>query len=378
MPTHRDYYEILGVQKSASPDDIKKAYRRAALQHHPDRNKDNPESEKLFKEAAEAYEALSDPQKRQRYDQFGHAGLSGAGLHDFGGMAADDIFSMFEDILGGGIFGGRRSSRRSRGVDLQTEVAITLEQAAEGVEHTLQFQRNDYCDVCGGSGAAPGSDRESCSTCGGYGQVEQSSGLGGLFGRVITTCPTCRGKGSVVATPCKSCRGSGRQRKERVLTVKIPSGIHDGQAVRVRGEGEPGDNGNNRGDLHCYVRIEAHEFLERNGNDLICVMPISFTQAALGAKVEVPTLGGRGELTIPPATQSGQAFRLRGQGMPDLRSGAHGDELVQVLVEIPKKLDKRQQELLREFAETEDKAVLPESTGFFEKMLQYFSRKGDG
>jgi molecular chaperone DnaJ len=372
----RDYYDVLGVPKDASPEQVKKAYRRAAHKHHPDRNANNPDSEALFKEAAEAYEVLADPPKRQRYDQFGHAGLGGAGVHDFSHMGVEDIFSMFGDIFGGFGFGGGGARRRSRGADLRTEVAITLAEVATGAERPLEFARNDFCETCGGNGAAPGSTRSPCSTCGGYGQVEQTGGLAGIFGRVVTGCPTCRGSGSIISTPCKKCRGSGRMPKERIVTIKIPAGVHDGQAVRVRGEGEPGEDGSDRGDLHCYVRVEQHPFFERHENDLVCRMPISFTQASLGASVEVPTLTGKADLIIPPGTQHGQLFRLGGEGLPDLRRGRRGDELVQVLIEIPKKLNKEQQAILRDFAKTEDISVLPESKGFFDKLMDYIS--GDG
>ncbi|MEK7731219.1 MAG: molecular chaperone DnaJ [Planctomycetota bacterium] len=372
----RDYYEVLGVPRDALPEQIKKAYRRHAHKYHPDRNADDPGAEGKFKEAAEAYEVLSEPTKRQRYDQFGHAGLSGVGVHDFSHMGVDDIFSMFNDIFGGGLGGGRRGRRG--GADLQTEVTLTLAEVAKGAERAIDFTREYFCETCGGTGAAPGSQRRTCGTCGGYGQVEQTGGLSGLFGRVITTCPTCRGRGSSVVSPCTSCRGSGRTMKDRVVNVQIPAGIHDGQAVRVRGEGEPGEDGGQRGDLHCYVRISPHPFFERHNNDLICRMPISFTQASLGAKVEVPTLTGKGELKIPPGTQHGQLFRLNGIGLPDLRSGRRGDELVQVMVEIPKRLDKAQEALLREFAKTEDRSVLPESRGFFDKLMEYLGGGANG
>jgi len=364
----RDFYEVLGVARSASPEEIKKAYRRHALKYHPDRNQGTAEAEALFKEGAEAYEVLSDPAKRQRYDQFGHQGLSGAGLHDFSHMGTDDIFSMFTDIFGGG---ARR--RRSRGADLQTEVLITLVEVATGTDRTIEFTRKDYCNLCGGTGSAPGADRQTCTTCGGYGRVEQAGGLGALFGRVVTTCPTCSGRGSSITDPCKKCRGSGAVATDRLVTVQIPAGIHDGQAIRVRGEGEPGENGSGRGDLHCYVRVAQHVFFERHNNEIVCGMPISFTQASLGAVVEVPTLDGKAELKIPPGTQHGQLFRLRGLGLPDMRSGRRGDELVQVRIEIPRKLTKKQTELLREFVETEDKSVLPESKGFFDKVVEYLS-----
>ncbi len=365
----RDYYEVLGVARDATSEQIKKAYRRLAHKYHPDRNND-ADAEVNFKSAAEAYEVLADSTKRQRYDQFGHAGLSGAGVHDFSHMGTDDIFSMFTDIFGGGGGGGRR---RTRGADLQTQVEISMYEVLTGAERSIEFAREDLCDGCRGSGAAPGSQQKTCSTCGGYGQVEQTGGLGSLFGRVITACPHCKGRGSTVVTPCHGCRGTGRVMKERIVTAQIPAGIHDGQAIRVQGEGEPNADGTSRGDLHCYVRVKEHTFLKRHNNDLVCEMPISFTQAALGATVEAPTLEGKAELKIPPGTQHGQVFRLSGMGMPDLRTRRRGHELVQVLIEIPRKLNKNQKTLLREFANTEDKSVLPESTGFFDKLVNYIS-----
>lgn len=377
--TKRDYYEILGVSRSASPEEIKKAYRRLAHKHHPDRNEGSAEAEAKFKEAAEAFEVLSDPAKRQRYDQFGHAGLSGAGLHDFTHMDVGDIFSMFDDIFGGalgGAFGGRR--RRRGGADLRTEVLITLAEVAMGTDRTIEFTRRDFCDQCGGSGAAAGSQRRVCSTCGGYGQVEQATGFGAILGRVITACPTCRGRGSTIGTPCPACRGGGRVMKGRIVTAKIPSGVHDGQAIRIRGEGELDEEGTARGDLHCVIRVEPHPFLERHQNDLVCRLPISFSQAALGAVVEVPTLTGKAEVKIQPGTQHGQLYRLRGLGLPDLNGGRHGDEIVEVLVEIPRKLDKTQERLLREFAKTEDRSVMPESKGFFEKLKEYLNSLTNG
>ncbi len=372
----RDYYEVLGVARSAAADDIKKAYRQAALRNHPDRNRDDPNAERRFKEAAEAYEVLSDPRMRQRYDQFGHEGLRGAAAHDFQHMATDDIFSMFEDIFGGGIFGGRRR-HRGRGADLQIQIEVELAEVASGCEKTLEFTRNDHCDACSGTGAAAGTEKATCTTCGGYGQVEQSSGFGAIFGRVISTCPACGGQGQRVVTPCSTCKGRGHSPRKRVLNVKIPAGIHAGQAVRIRSEGEPGVNGAARGDLHCIVDVAPHPFLERHNNDLVCKMPISFTQATLGAEVEVPTLKGKADLKIPRGTQHGQVFRLRSLGLPDLGNGRSGDELVQVLIEIPKKLSEDQEQLLRQFADTENEQVLPESKGFFSRLVDYLSGKDD-
>ncbi len=368
VTTQRDYYEVLGVSRDASAEEIKKAYRQAALKYHPDRNRTDPDTEAKFKEAAEAYEILSDPEKRQRYDRYGHEGLRGAGVRDYSHMRVDDIFSMFNDIFGGGIFGG--DSRRT-GIDLQTEISLTLSEVATGVEKTIEFDRQDFCEHCSGSGSERGSPKRNCPTCGGYGQVEQSTGFGMLFGRVVTTCPACRGRGVLISTPCKKCRGSGREPKHRVLVVRIPAGIGDGQGVRVAGEGELSDNGGARGDLHVYVRIEPHPFFERHGQDLLCRVPISLTQAALGARIEVPSLTGKLEVTIPPGTQYGQMFRLAGKGLRSLRSHRQGDEIVQVWIEVPKKLNKRQEQLLREFAETEDATVLPESKGFFERLAEF-------
>ncbi len=372
--TKRDYYEVLGVARGAGPDEIKKAYRQAALKYHPDRNKTDSEAESKFKEAAEAYEILSDPDKRDRYDRFGHAGLQGAAGHDFSRMDVGDIFSIFSDIFSEGFFGfGSSGFGQARGVDLQSEVEIDLGEVASGCERTLEFRRNDLCETCGGTGASGNSSRQACRTCGGYGQVEQSGGLGEFFGRVITVCPNCRGKGYSLRDPCRSCKGAGRGVRKCTIEVKIPAGIHEGQAVRIRGEGEPSADGSRRGDLHCMVRIKPHPFLERHNNDLVCKVPIAFTQAALGAQVEVPTLSGKAGLRIPEGTQYGQVFKLAGLGLPNLRSGRVGDELVQVVIEIPRKLDARQEEMLRQFAETENESVLPESKGFFAKMMEYLS-----
>lgn len=377
VATKQDYYDVLGVSREASPDEIKRAYRQAAMKYHPDRASDVPNAEEMFKAAAEAYEVLSDPEKRSRYDRFGHAGLSGTAGHDFSHMRADDIFSVFGDIFGD-IFGDAGGGRRaSRGVDLQTEIVLTLADVANDVERQIEFSRNDFCERCAGKGAEPGTAVKSCSTCGGYGQVERTTSMGFFSSRVVTACPDCRGKGNTFTKACKDCRGSGRTAKRRIVTVKIPAGVHDGQVVRLRGEGEPGDQGGSRGDLHCYVRVEAHPFLERHNNDLLFRLPLSFTQLALGATIEIPTLTGKSEVTIPAGTQHGEVIRLPKMGLPDLRSGRKGDQLVAVLVEIPRRLNDKQQALLREFAETEDKRVLPESRGFFDKLKEFLSTLKD-
>ena len=374
--TRRDYYEVLGVSRTASVEEIKRSYRRLAMKYHPDRNHQNKaEAEAAFKECAEAYEVLSDEEKRRRYDQFGHAGVSGQ--HDFSHMDVGDIFSMFDDIFGGAFGGrgggaGRAGGRRmQRGFDLETQVELTLQEVATGTEKTLEFDKQDVCETCKGSGAKPGVPPVVCVQCGGQGRIAQQ-GFGGMF-RMVTTCPNCRGRGTVVREQCPSCRGSGRQIRQRVVTVKIPAGVHEGQAVRIGGEGEPGENGAPPGDLHCYISIKPHPMFSRHHNDIVCQVPISFTQAALGSKVEVPTLKGKEELEIPAGTQHGEVFKMKGKGLPDLRSYKNGDEIVQIMIEIPRKLSDRQKQLLREFAASEDDKVLPQRKSFVDKLKQVFT-----
>ena len=373
MTAKRDYYEVLGVGRTAGGDEVKRAYRRHALKFHPDNYKgDKKEGEKKFKEVAEAYEVLSDPEKRQRYDQFGHEGLRGAGVHDFSSMGFGDIFTMFEDIFGAQMGGGRSGGGPRRGFDLETEVVMSLEEVATGVDKTLEFERNDYCDHCSGGGSAPGSEPQRCPTCGGRGQVQQA--VQSFFGTSvrITACPQCRGRGKMIVQPCPRCQGSGRQRKKRIVTIHVPPGVHEGQAVRLRGEGEPGEHGATRGDLHCYVSLRPHPLLMRDGNDLVCQVPISFTQAVLGAQVQVPTLSGPEALDIPAGTQHGDVFTLKKRGLPDIRSGRPGNELIQVVIEVPRKLSKKQEELLRELATTEEREVQPGRKSFLEKLSAYF------
>ncbi len=370
MASTRDYYEILGVERSTAADDIKRAYRKLALKYHPDRNPGDKEAEAKFKEAAEAYEVLSDGDKRQRYDRHGHEGLRGTSQHDFRHMDPTDIFSMFGDIFGsqmGG--GGRRGGRAERGYDLETQVELTLEEVATGVERQIEFTRQDHCPTCAGSGAKPGTKPAACVACGGAGQVAQS-GFGGMF-RMVTTCPNCRGQGTVIKDKCPDCQGSGRKPKNRVLQVKIPAGIHDGQAIRVAGEGEPGAAGGTRGDLHVVVAVADHELFERDGDHLLLKLPISFTEAALGATVQAPALIGseHHSLTITAGTQHGELIHLPGQGLPNLRSGRPGELVIQINIQIPPKLTEKQEQLLREFAATEDKQVNPESKGFWDKVL---------
>ncbi|MHB1768793.1 MAG: molecular chaperone DnaJ, partial [Phycisphaerae bacterium] len=301
MATKRDYYEILEVERKASSDEIKKAYRKAALKFHPDKNPGDKEAEVRFKECSEAYEVLSDSEKRSRYDQYGHDGLRGSAVHDYQNMQYDDIFSMFNDIFSG-MGGGRASQARrpNRGFDLETMTEITLQDVARGCEREVEFTRQDMCKTCEGTGAKPGTKRKICSTCGGRGQVVQR-GFGGMF-QMVGTCPACMGQGSTVDKPCPDCDGGGRSPLNRKIIVKIPAGIHDGQAVRVRGEGEPGEGGSNRGDLHVYVKVKEHPFFHRRDDDLLVEVPISIAQAALGADVEIPTLFGKSSLHVAPGT----------------------------------------------------------------------------
>ena len=377
MAGERDYYEILGVQKNASADEIKKAYRQLALKHHPDRNPGDADAEKKFKEAAEAYDVLGDAQKRRQYDQFGKAGLKGGFRpHDFADI--HDIFSAFGDIFGGSIFedffGGGTRTRRGprRGASLRCEIVLTLEECAASAQKTIKLRRQELCEVCGGSGAKPGTQPIRCSTCGGVGVVQQSQG----FFSIRTTCPRCRGEGRVIESPCTGCAGSGHVQRRREITVRIPAGVADGMQIPMEGEGEAGEPGAPRGDLYCFIRVREHEFFERHGSDLLTRVPITFSQAALGGQVDVPTITGKTTtVKVPAGTQSGQILRLRGQGMPSIRGHATGDLLVQVYVETPRKLTPEQKRLLRELATTEEANVSPERKSFFDKLKRYLKGK---
>jgi molecular chaperone DnaJ len=374
VATKRDYYEVLGVARTADAEEIKRAYRRLAMKYHPDRNQgDNGggESELKFKECSEAYEVLSDAGKRQRYDQYGHQGVTGQ--HDFSHMDVGDIFSMFDDIFGG--LGGRGGARAQggrrgpqRGFDLETQVELSLAEVASGTEKTIEFEKQDTCETCKGSGAKPGSSPIVCVQCGGQGRVTQQ-GFGGMF-RMVTACPNCRGRGAVVRDHCPTCRGSGRQARKRVVTVKIPAGVHEGQSIVITGEGEAGEPGGPSGDLHCYIAVKPHPIFTRHNSDLVCQVPISFTHAALGGTIEVPTLKGKEELEIPSGTQHGEVFKLKGKGLPGLRTHKVGDELVQIYIEIPKKLSERQKQLLKDFAATDDGSMMPQRKGFMDKLKQ--------
>ncbi|PZP58264.1 MAG: molecular chaperone DnaJ [Azospira oryzae] len=344
----RDYYEVLGVNRDASDDEIKKAYRRLAMKYHPDRNPDNPKAEEHFKEVKEAFEVLSDPGKRAAYDQFGHAGVDptvGAGTSaGFGGFGsfADAFGDIFGDIFG---TGGRSRASMYRGADLRYNLEITLEQAARGTETKIRVPTLATCEACHGSGARPGSSPVTCPTCRGHGQVRMQQG----FFSIQQTCPTCHGTGKHIPNPCGDCGGSGRVKKHKTLSVKIPPGVDDGDRIRLSGEGEAGLSGGPPGDLYVVIHIAPHPVFTREGNDLHCEMPISFATAALGGEIEIPTLEGAAKIRIPPETQSGKVFRLRGKGIKALRSNAVGDLLVRVVVETPVNLTPRQKELLEEF-----------------------------
>lgn len=371
----RDYYEVLGVAKNAEEGEIKKAYRRIAMKFHPDRNSDDPKAEEKFKEASEAYEVLSDAEKRKNYDQFGHAGVnsqfggSGAGPGDFGGFS--DIFSdVFGDIFGGG--GGGRGGRRSgpqRGADLRYNLEMSLEEAVRGVEKKIRIPTLVKCEPCGGSGAKAGSKPVTCNTCGGIGQVRMQQG----FFSVQQTCPNCRGKGQIISDPCSKCFGQGRTEESKTLSVKIPPGVDTGDRVRLSGEGEAGPGGGPNGDLYVQVSVREHEIFKRDGRDLYCEVPISIIDAALGGELEVPTLDGKVKLKVPEETQSGRLFRLRGKGVTPVRGGATGDLLCRVLVETPVNLNKRQKELLRELqASMEGGNNSPQKSSWFEKVKKFF------
>ncbi len=368
----RDYYEILGVERSADEREIKKAYKRLAMKFHPDRNPDNPESEEKFKEAKEAYEILSDPQKRAAYDKFGHAGVdpNQAGPGGFGGGA--DFGDVFGDIFGDIFGGGRRSQRAARGSDLRYNMELTLEEAVRGVSKEIKVPTLVECDECHGSGARTGTSAQTCPTCHGSGQVQMRQG----FFAVTQACPHCHGKGKIITDPCRKCHGDGRVQKTKTLSVKIPAGVDTGDRIRLAGEGEAGEFGAPAGDLYVQVHVKEHPIFVRDGNNLYCEIPISFTTAALGGEVAVPTLDGRVMLKIPVETQTGRMFRLRGKGVRSLRSGAEGDLLCKAVVETPVKLSDEQKELLKQLEDSLNgsgvKTHKPKADGFFEGVKRFF------
>ncbi len=368
MSTQRDYYEILCVERTASDDEISMAYRKMAIQYHPDKNPGDEEAIVKFKEAAEAFEILNDPEKRSRYDQFGHAGVNGqAGGHGFSDV--EDIFSAFGDMFGDMFGGGRNRVRAGR--DVRCDVTLTLHEAAEGVTKTVKFKRHEPCKDCDATGAAPDSSLETCGYCGGHGRVIQSAGIV----RMQTTCPACQGAGSKISKPCRTCRGGGQRLQSVEAEVRIPGGVDNDSRVRISGQGEPSPNGGPRGDCYCFISVLSHPLFEREGRHLICRVPITYTQAALGCTLEVPTLTGRGEVTLPAGSQSGDVFRLNGEGMPDPRRHGLGDLLVQVTIEVPKKLSGDEKRLLRELAELESTNVAPERKSFFGELKKYFVGK---
>ncbi len=384
-----DYYELLGVQKGASADELKKAYRKKAVQYHPDKNPGNKEAEEMFKKVSHAYEVLSDPDKRAAYDRYGAAAFEGGaggmprGPGGMGGAGGGfhDPFDIFREVFGqqggggggGGIFegmfgGGGGGDGGRDGADLRYDLEITLEEAARGVEKEISFRKNMTCERCDGGGAEPGSKKVTCPTCRGAGQVRRSGGI-------ITftqTCPTCGGAGSKVEKPCTACRGEGRVPKTTKLNVRIPPGVDTGSRLRSSGNGEAGISGGQAGDLYIVLTVKEHELFERQGEDLFCEIPIKFTLATLGGTIEVPTLSGKASLKIPAATQSGTTFRLRGKGMPSLRGGAQGDQLVRVQVEVPTSLTSEQKRILEEFAKVSGDASEPTSKSFFEKAKKFF------
>ncbi len=351
MANKRDYYEILGVGRDAAEGDLKSAYRKLALQYHPDRNPGDREAEEKFKEAAEAYEVLRDVRKRKIYDQYGHQGLEGNGFSGFGGF--EDIFSsfgdIFEDFFG---FGGRQRSQRSRaqrGNDLRYDLSITFMEAAFGVEHEIDVEKMTRCPACEGNGCEPGTRMETCSQCGGRGQASRTQG----FFTVSTTCPSCNGLGQTIPHPCSKCKGRGQVLERKKVMLKIPGGVDTGSRLRLTGEGEAGSFGGPPGDLYVFIHVEPHEFFKRDNSDIICRIPISFVQAALGDKIKVPTLTDEKEFQIPRGTQHGTVFRLKGEGFPSLKTRHRGDLLIQVNVKTPTNLNKKQEALLKEFAKIE-------------------------
>ncbi len=373
------YYEILSVSRSASDGEIKKAYRKMAMKFHPDRNPGDKDAENKFKEASEAYEVLSDSQKRATYDQFGHAGLDGQAGGGFGRGGFEGGFGdIFSEMFGGG-FGGQRGPEA--GADLQYELEISLEDAVAGTSVDIRIPTKEACEACDGSGAEPGSAVETCPTCHGAGQVRMQQG----FFAVNRTCPSCQGSGKRIKTPCKKCRGEGYTHSHKTLSVKIPAGVDSGDRIRLQGEGEAGEKGAPHGDLYVRMNVKKHAIFERDGNTLYCELPMSFSTAALGGTVDVPTLGGKASLKIPAGTQSGQRFKLAGKGVKSVRSSRVGDMIVEVHIETPVKLTARQKELLQEFDESlkgkHHKQHSPKEHGFFDSVKSFFtgddSKKAD-
>jgi len=372
----RDYYEILGLDKNASEEDIKKAYRKLAKKYHPDLNPGDKAAEAKFKEVNEAYEVLSDPKKKAQYDRFGHAGMDGNGFGGFSGFGGGfedfdfgGIGDIFESFFGGAGFGRSRSrSGPQKGADIKYSMEVSFEEAAFGTEKEISVSRMETCTTCGGSGAKPGTSPTTCTHCNGTGQVQykQSTPFGHFVN--VKTCDVCHGEGKIITNPCQTCNGRGKVRKKVNIKVRIPAGIDDGQTISLRGEGEAGVRGGPPGDLFILIRVKPHALFKRQGNDVVCEIPITFVQAALGAELEVPTLDGKVRYNIPEGTQTGTVFRLKGKGIPFLRGSGRGDQYVKVNVEVPKKLNEKQKNALKAFAELIGDDVYEQRKGFFEKM----------
>ncbi len=369
----RDYYEVLGVNKSASADQIKSAYRKLAVKYHPDKNKGDKAAEEKFKEASEAYHVLSNSERKQNYDNFGHAAFEngGGGRGGFGNFDFSNHFSdIFEDFFGEG-FGGSRRSRRSnnRGSDLRYDLSISLEEAFSGKKQDIKFSTSEKCDTCSGSGSKPGHDAGTCSMCGGHGQVRSSQG----FFTVQQTCPQCAGAGEEITHPCTNCNGQGKKQASKRLSVTIPKGVDDGTRIRLSGKGEAGSRGGSSGDLYLFINVHSHELFKRSDENLFFECPISIADAALGTSIEIPTIdGGKAKIKIPAGTQSGKQFRLRGKGMPYMRGSDFGDFYVQVNTEVPISLNKEQKELLEKFREIENEKSNPSIKKFFQKAKSFW------
>jgi molecular chaperone DnaJ len=348
MTTRRDYYDILGVDRSATEEELKKSYRKLALMYHPDRNPGDKDTEEKFKEAAEAYEVLRDPEKREIYNRYGHDGLNGTGFRGFSGF--EDVFAsfsdIFEDVFGFNTGGGRTRTAVRQGADLRYDLKISFMDAAFGKATQIEIGKFEKCGECEGSGAVSGTRPEICQLCGGRGQVIKSSG----FFSISSTCPPCRGSGKIIKNPCRNCYGTGKAKTQKTVNVKIPPGVDTGSRLRLRGEGEEGEYGGAPGDLYIFIHVEPHELFERDGDDVLCQIPISITQAALGTNLEIPTIEDKETIKIPKGTQSGKVFRLKGKGITHLRGFGKGDQVVQVVVKIPTHLTKKQEELLLQFA----------------------------
>ncbi len=369
----RDYYDVLGVSKSATPDQIKSAYRKLAVKHHPDKNKGDKTAEEKFKEASEAYHILSNSERKQSYDNFGHAAFenSGGGRGGFGNFDFSSSFSdIFEDFFGEGFGGGRRSRKsNNRGSDLRYDLSITLEEAYTGKKQDIKFSTSEKCDTCKGSGSKPGHDAGSCSMCGGHGQVRSSQG----FFTVQQTCPQCSGSGEEITNPCTNCNGQGKQQASKRLSVSIPKGVDDGTRIRLAGKGEAGSRGAGNGDLYLFINVYSHDLFKRSDENLFFECPISIADAALGTSIEIPTIdGGKAKIKIPSGTQSGKQFRLKGKGMPYMRGSGIGDFYIQVNTEVPVSLNREQKELLEKFREIENEKSNPSIKKFFQKAKSFW------